>query len=259
MRFFSLGVRSAANNCCGLRALCARYEGVKRVNKRARQRLIGVTIIVLIIVAALIFGASTTGAGGAYKKSVAEVVGDKALIGKQVQVQGPVLKGSWKPGAKPFVFSITDATSPNAQPLKVIWDRPVPSAFGDGTTAIVTGIVGEDGSVTAKTLITQCPSKYASATGALTVTELLKGDMQNAVATFHVTGYVVDGTIQPAGSAERFSVGTTAKGDESVAVAYDGALPQGMVDGSKVVISGSLGGDNVFLATDVAIDEAKKK
>ncbi|KAF0208820.1 MAG: cytochrome c maturation protein CcmE [Actinomycetota bacterium] len=229
------------------------------MNKRARQRLIGVTIIVLLIVAALIFGASTTGAGGAYKKTVAEVGSDKTLIGKQVQVQGPVLKGSWKPGAKPFIFSIGDVTNPNATPLKVIWDRPVPSAFGDGTTAIVTGIVGEDGAVTAKTLITQCPSKYASATGALTVTELLKADMQKTAATFHVTGYVVNGTIQSAGSAERFSVGTTSAGTEKVAVNYDGALPQGMVDGSKVVISGSLGDNGVFLATDVAIDEAEKK
>jgi cytochrome c-type biogenesis protein CcmE len=174
-------------------------------------------------------------------------------------VQGPVLKGSWKPGAKPFVFSIADEKDPNAEGLKVIWDRPVPSAFGDGTTAIVTGIVGEDGSVTAKTLITQCPSKYASATGALSVADLLKGNMENASATFHVTGYVVTGTIQPAGTAARFSIGTTTKGEESVAVAYDGALPQGMVEGSKVVISGSLGDDGVFLATDVAIDEAEKK
>lgn len=236
----------------------ARYEGVKRVNKRAKQRLIGVTIIVLLVVAALIFGASTTGVGGAYKKSVAEIAADKTLVGKQVQVQGPVLKGSWKPGASPFIFSIADETDPNAEGLKIIWDRPVPSAFGDGTTAIVTGIVGEDGSVTAKTLITQCPSKYASATGALTVAELLKGDMSKAAATFHVTGYVVNGTIQAAGSAERFKVGMTVTGEESVSVAYDGALPQGMVEGSKVVISGSLDDSGAFLATDVAIDEAEK-
>jgi len=259
MRSFPSGVRSAANISCGFRAPRARCEGVKSVNKRARQRLIGVTIIVLIVVAALIFGASTTGAGGAYKKSVAEITADKELVGKQVQVQGPVLKGSWQPGAKPFIFSIADETDPNAAGLKIIWDRPVPSAFGDGTTAIVTGIVGEDGSVTAKTLITQCPSKYASATGALTVAELLKGDMQQAAATFHVAGYVVNGTIQTAGSAERFKIGMTAKGDESVSVAYDGALPEGMADGSKVVISGSLDDNGVFLATDVALDEAEKK
>ncbi len=229
------------------------------MNKRARQRLIGVTIMVLIVVAALIYGASTTAGGGAYKKSVSEVVGDTALIGKRVQVQGPVLKGSWKPGAKPFVFSIADETNPNAASLKVIWDRPVPSAFGDGTTAIVTGIVGDDGAVTASTLITQCPSKYASATGALSVTDVLKGNMKEAAATFHVTGYVVDGTIQPAGSTERFFIGMTAQGDERLAVAYDGALPQGMVDGSKVVISGSLDDNGVFLATDVSIDEAAKE
>ena len=226
------------------------------MNKRARQRLIGVTVIVLIIVGALIFGTSMTGAGGAYKKTIAEVRSDAALVGKQVQIDGPVVKGSWTPGASPFVFSIGDKNDPNVEGLKIIWDRPVPSAFGDGTIAIVTGIVNEDHSVTAKTLITQCPSKYASAKDALTVDALLKSTLGSA--TVKITGYVVNGTIKPSGTAERFSVGTLAAGGESVPVAFDGALPQGVTDGAKVVITGSLEDNGVFNATEVALDEAQK-
>lgn len=226
------------------------------MNKRARQRLIGVTVIVIIIVCALIFGANLTGAGGAYKKSIAEVRSDAALVGKQVQVEGPVVKGSWTPGASPFIFSIGDKSDPNAEGLKIVWDRPVPSAFGDGTIAIVTGVVNADKSVTAKTLITQCPSKYASATDALTVDALLKSSLGSA--TVKITGYIVNGTIKPSGSAERFSVGTLSSGGDSVPVAFDGALPQGAVDGAKVVITGSLEDNGTFNATEVALDEAQK-
>ncbi len=226
------------------------------MNKRARQRLIGVTVIVLIVVGALVFGTTVTGLGGAYKKSISDIRSDATLVGKQVQVEGPVVKGSWTPGASPFVFSIGDKTDPNLEGLKIVWDRPVPSAFGDGTTAIVTGIVNEDGSVTAKTLITQCPSKYASATDALSVDALLKSTL--GAATVKITGYVVNGSIKPAGTAERFVVGTLAVGGESVPVAFDGALPQGVEDGAKVVITGSLEDNGVFNATDLALDEAQK-
>lgn len=227
------------------------------MNKRARQRLIGVTVIVLIVVGALVFGTSMSGAGGAYKRTVGELRGDAEMVGKQVQVQGPVLKGTWTSGATPFTFSIGDTEDPNAEGLKIIWDRPVPSAFGDGTTAIVTGIVNEDGSVTAKTLITQCPSKYASATDALTIDALLKSNLD--AATVKITGYVVNGSIKPAGGADRFFVSTLAAGgDDSVAVAFDGALPEGVADGAKVVITGSLEDDGIFYAAEVALDEAQK-
>ncbi len=227
------------------------------MNKRARQRLIGVTVLIVIIIGAIIFGSSMTGAGGAYKKSIADVRSDKELVGKQVQVEGPVVKGSWTPGASPFVFSIGDKDDPNAEGLEILWDRPVPSAFGDGTTAIVTGIVNDDMSVTAKTLITQCPSKYASATDALTVDALLSSTL--GAATVKITGYIVNGSIKPSGSAERFVVGTLAAGGESVPVLFDGALPQGVEDGAKVVVTGSLEDNGIFNATDLALDEAQKK
>ncbi len=112
-----------------------------------------------------------------------------------------------------------------------------------------------DKSVTAKTLITQCPSKYASATDALTVDALLKSSLGSA--TVKITGYIVNGTIKPSGSAERFSVGTLSSGGDSVPVAFDGALPQGVVDGAKVVITGSLEDNGTFNATEVALNEAR--
>lgn len=226
------------------------------MNKRARQRLMGVTVLVLIVVAALIFGASQGLGAGAYKKSVAEVLDDDALVGKQVQVQGPVVAGSWTPGSNPLTFSIRQMDDDNGPTLEVLWDGPVPSAFGDGTIAIVTGMVGEDKVVTAKTLITQCPSKYASATDALSVDALLKSDLLGKPVA--MTGYVVNGSIQPAGSEARFVVGTLSTGGETIDIVWSGALPQGVEDGAKVVIQGSLTENGTFEATEVALDEAEK-
>lgn len=226
------------------------------MNKRARQRLIGVTVLVLIVVAALIFGASRGVGAGAYRKSVSEVLSDDALVGKQVQVQGPVVAGSWTPGAKPLSFEIRQMDDDNGPTLKVIWDGPVPSAFGDGTIAIVTGMVDDKKVVTAKTLITQCPSKYASATDALTVDALLKSELTGKPVA--ITGYVVNGSVKPAGSGARFVVGTMAAGGETIDIMWDGALPQGVTDGAKVVIKGSLTEQGTFEATEVALDEAQK-
>jgi len=228
-----------------------------RVNKRAKQRLIGVTILVIVIVAGLIFVATQGEGAGASRKTVAEITTDAALVGEQVQVEAPVVKGSWTPGTKPFLFDIQDKGDPNGPVMTVQWDGPVPSAFGDGVTAIVTGEVADGGKkLLARTLITQCPSKYASASDALAVDQLLKSDL--AGTTVKITGYVVQGTMQPAGGGERFFVGTNTKGDEKVGVAFDGAFPAGMDDGSKVVITGSLEDNGIFNASDVAIDEADK-
>ncbi|MCE5203400.1 MAG: cytochrome c maturation protein CcmE [Coriobacteriales bacterium] len=227
------------------------------MNKRARQRLIGVTVLVLVVVGAIIFGASQGVGAGAYKKSVAEVLQDDSLIGKQVQVQGPVVPGSWTPGSDPLTFSIRQMDDDNGPTLGVVWDGPVPSAFGDGTIAIVTGIVGEDKVVTAKTLITQCPSKYASATDALTVDALLKSDLMGKPVA--ITGYVVNGSIQPAGTDPRFVVGTMSSGGTTIDVTWDGALPQGFEEGVKVVIKGSLTSSGTYQATDVALEESQAK
>lgn len=223
------------------------------MNKRAKQRLIGVTVLILVVVGGLVLFVMTQ--GGAYKKSVAEVVSDPSLVGKQVQVQGPVVSGSWTPDAKPLTFSIRQQDDPNGPTIKVVWGGPVPSAFGDGTVAIVTGIVGEGQTIEAKQLITQCPSKYASSKDALTVDMLLKSEL--AGKPVKITGYVVEGSVNPSGTQPRFLLGTTSKGGETVPVSWSGAMPQGATEGAKMVISGELI-KGMFVATDVAVDENEK-
>jgi cytochrome c-type biogenesis protein CcmE len=223
------------------------------LNKRARQRLVGVTVLILVVVGALVLFVMTQ--GGAYKKSVADVVSDPSLVGKQVQVQGEVVAGSWTPNAKPLTFSIRQMEDPNGPTVKVVWGGPVPSAFGDGTVAIVTGIVGQDQTVEAKQLITQCPSKYESAKDALTVDKLLSGKLERTPVK--ITGYVVEGSVKPSGTEPRFTLGTTSKGGETVEVSWSGAMPQGATSGAKMVVSGELI-DGVFVATDVAVDEKEK-
>jgi len=228
------------------------------MNKRAKQRLIVVTAIVLIAVGVLIYATSQGSAGGAYQKTVAQVAADKTLVGEQVQVSGPVLAGSWKAGQRPFVFKITDQGKSDGAQLEVIWKGAVPSAFGDGTVAIVKGIVGDDGALAATSLVTQCPSKYASATDALTV-----GDMVNKGENFldkpvKVTGYVGADSVKAVGDAERFKLTSEIGGGDSLSITYSGALPDGMKDLTKVVLSGQLGSDGVFTATEVSLDQAAK-
>lgn len=223
------------------------------MNKRAKQRLVGVTVLILVVVGALVLFVMTQ--GGAYKKSVADVVSDPSLVGKQVQVQGPVVAGSWTPNAKPLTFAIRQMDDPNGPTIKVVWNGPVPSAFGDGTVAIVTGIVGEGQTIEAKQLITQCPSKYASAKDALTVDKLLSGNL--AGRPVKITGYVVEGSVKPSGADPRFTLGTTSKGGETVEVSWSGAMPKGATEGAKMVIAGELM-NGVFVATDVAVDENEK-
>jgi cytochrome c-type biogenesis protein CcmE len=54
------------------------------------------------------------------------------------------------------MFDIQDKGDPNGPVMTVQWDGPVPSAFGDGVTAIVTGEVQDGGKkLLARTLITQ--------------------------------------------------------------------------------------------------------
>ncbi len=226
------------------------------MNKRSKQRLIGVTILVLLVVAGLLYGASQGIGQGAYRASIAEIVESEEFVGKQVQVEGPVVPGSWTPGSKPLVFDIRPKDDPNGPTLTIVWDGSTPSAFGDGTTAIVTGMVNPDKTVQAKTLITQCPSKYASAKDALTVDAILASDLVGTPTK--ITGYVVDGTVAGSGSDVRFVLGTNSSGETTIGIMWADALPDGVTDGAKLVIEGTLTKDGRFEAREIALDEADR-
>jgi cytochrome c-type biogenesis protein CcmE len=140
------------------------------VNKRARNRLIGVTAIIIIAVAAIIYGTQMSGAGGSFARTPSQLAAETKLIGQRVSVTGPVVGGSWDKQTNPMKFTIQDEKAkPGSATIKVVYNGGVPTTFSDGTVAIVTGTLREGGLVEAQTLLTKCPSKYESATDALTV------------------------------------------------------------------------------------------
>ncbi|MDO8848001.1 MAG: cytochrome c maturation protein CcmE [Coriobacteriia bacterium] len=226
------------------------------MNKRAKQRLIGVTILILVAVAAIIWFSGFMNAT-ATPVSIADVLSDETLVGTQVEVTGQVVAGSWISGTQPFVFEIEDGEDEESGRVRVVWNDVVPGSFGDGTTATVTGTIAADGSVEAKYLVTKCPSKYESATGALTVNDVLnRADEFAGAATLKVTGFVVNGSIKDAGAPVRFQIADDATGGTALDVSFGGGLPDDLADGVKVVITGSLEEDGVFQCAEVALDEA---
>ena len=105
----------------------------------------------------------------------------------------------------------------------------------------------------ASELVTKCPSKYESATDALSVSRLLEYGDDIVDTTVKLAGVVGEGTLTAAGSGEpRFVVADSQDATLQVPVEFDGALPDAIVDGTSVVITGSLSGSGSFVATDVA-------
>lgn len=225
------------------------------MNKRAKQRLIGVTLLILVVVGVLIVasGVLTSGAEGV---TISEVADNAEYVGKRVTVTGTVVAGSWVAGSEPFVFDIEDGKESDSPRLRIVSAKQVPGSFGDGTTAIVTGLVADDGSVEAETISMQCPSKYESASGALTVSDVLNRARELEGTTLKVAGYVAAGSIQPAGSTPRFSIIESTQSDRNLPVVFGGGLSEDVIDGAEVVITGSIEADGTFLAAEVALEGA---
>lgn len=229
------------------------------MNKRARTRLIGVTAIILIAIVAIVL--ITGNKTGAYTATVATVSKDTSLVGKRVKVSGTVVAGSWDKQSAPMRFTVRDeADKAGTGPaLKVVYSGSVPSTFGDGVTAIVTGELTKDGVVNATEMITKCPSKYESAQGALPVGDLVGKGASMEGKTVRLTGYVKPGTIAAATGGDRFVVAEKVDGTgASLPVAFTSALPSGMKDGSQVVMTGALEADGKFVATSLALEQSQK-
>lgn len=219
------------------------------------MRLIGVTAIVLIAVIAVFFGAQSQ---GAYYREVSEVAGSSEFDGERIKVGGSVVEGSWDKKSNPMRFEIREENATGGPTLKVVYSGSVPSTFGDGVVAIMTGTLSSDGVLDADDMLTKCPSKYESATDATTVASVLAMGETAVGKPMKLTGYVIAATIQPPGDSVRFSIANAAGETRGIDVFYDGALPAGMTDGSHVVIGGSLDSAGVFDATTVAMSEESK-
>ena len=217
------------------------------MNTKTKRRLIVVTGVIVVVLAIVLAGAAKT-------ISVAEALSG-SYDSDRIQVSGNVVDNSFATEDNVLTFDIFDPEGDESQTLRVRYEGAASSTFGNGVTAICTGRLSTSNGVelVASELVTKCPSKYESATDALTVSRMLEYGDSIVDTTVKLTGTVVEGTLTAAGSGEpRFMLADGADASVQVPIEFDGALPDGIVDGTSVVITGSLSASGSFVATDVA-------
>ena len=218
------------------------------MNAKAKRRLavvLGIIAVVVVVLAA--FGAGTS----AKTTTVAQAAKGSAGSGK-IQVTGTVVDNSYTIDGDVLTFSMYDPDDDQSVQLKVRYDKGVSATFGNGVQAICTGRMGSDGVLECSELVTKCPSKYESATDALSVARLVAYGSDVVDKPIKVTGNVQAGTLASAGNDVRLVI-EDADGASSMPVAYDGALPDDVTDGTALVLTGSLDSAGTFQATDVAL------
>lgn len=220
------------------------------MNAKMKKRMIavsGVIVIVLILVLAFVGGntAATT-------MSIAEAA-ENPQAGQKVQVSGNVVQDSFSTSNDVLTFKIYDPEGDPATQLEVRYDGAASSTFGNDVTAICTGKINDAGVLECSELVTKCPSKYENADSALTVEQLLGYGESVYGNVVKVAGSVGAGSLKAAGQGDRFILVDPETGD-SMPVVFEGALSDGIADGSAVVLTGSLGADGKFAATDVALE-----
>ena len=220
------------------------------MNAKMKKRMIavsGVIVIVLILVFAFVGGntAATT-------MSIAEAA-ENPQAGQKVQVSGNVVQDSFSTSNDVLTFKIYDPEGDPATQLEVRYDGAASPTFGNDVTAICTGKINDAGVLECSELVTKCPSKYENADSALTVEQLLGYGESVYGNVVKVAGSVGAGSLKAAGQGDRFILVDAETGD-SMPVVFEGALSDGIADGSAVVLTGSLGADGKFAATDVALE-----
>lgn len=220
------------------------------MNAKMKKRMIavsGVIVIVLILVLAFVGGntAATT-------MSIAEAA-ENPQAGQKVQVSGNVVQDSFSTSNDVLTFKIYDPEGDPATQLEVRYDGAASSTFGNDVTAICTGKINDAGVLECSELVTKCPSKYENADSALTVEQLLGYGESVYGNVVKVAGSVGAGSLKAAGQGDRFILVDAETGD-SMPVVFEGALSDGIADGFAVVLTGSLGADGKFAATDVALE-----
>ena len=220
------------------------------MNAKMKKRMMavsGVIVIVLILVLAFVGGntAATT-------MSIAEAA-ENPQAGQKVQVSGNVVQDSFSTSNDVLTFKIYDPEGDPATQLEVRYDGAASSTFGNDVTAICTGKINDAGVLECSELVTKCPSKYENADSALTVEQLLGYGESVYGNVVKVAGSVGAGSLKAAGQGDRFILVDAETGD-SMPVVFEGALSDGIADGSAVVLTGSLGADGKFAATDVALE-----
>lgn len=219
------------------------------MNTKTKKRLIlvsGVIIIVLIVVLAFVGGNTA-----AKTISVGEAV-DGVYEDQKVQVSGNVVDNSFETTGNTLTFDIYDPEGDASKQLHVSFEGGVSATFGNDVVAICTGKI-ENGVLHASELVTKCPSKYESASNALTVERLLEYGSEVYDKPVKIIGEVKADTLKPAGQGDRFVL-LGEEGTEEIPVEFDGALSEEIQEGTTVIVSGSLGSNLKFIATSVALE-----
>ena len=221
-----------------------------RVSSKTKRRAIvvaGIVVIVAIVVAAIVAGGTS-----ARTVTVAEAV-EGGATGERIQVTGNVVPDSYYNEDNDLVFSMYDPENEGGATLQARYEGGVSATFGNDVTAICTGKIGDDGVLVVSELVTKCPSKYENSEDALPVSQLIGYGEEIVGTTVKVTGAVEEGSLASAMEDVRFAVLDTEDGTQLL-VRYDGALPDGMAEGSIVVLTGALSADGSFAATNVALE-----
>ena len=220
------------------------------MNTQLKRRVFvvsGIIVVVLVVVLAVV--ASSTG----YKTmSVAQALSEE-YRDTRVQVSGVVVNDSYVIEGTTLRFAIYDPEGDQSQHLSIEYEGGVSATFGNQVTAICTGTINAEGVLECTELVTKCPSKYETATDALTVSQILGYD-SSVVETKHlkITGFVKPASIGSIEAAERFILVDEASGEE-LPVIFTGALSEDITDNSILVVSGALMETGQFDATEVAI------
>lgn len=220
------------------------------MNAKTKRRAIavaGIVVIVAIVVLAVVAGGTS-----ARTVTVAEAAGGD-VAGERIQVTGNVVPDSYYNEGNDLVFSLYDPETDGGATLEARYAGGVSATFGNDVTAICTGKVGDDGVLEASELVTKCPSKYENSEDALVVSQLLGYGDDIVSTTVKVTGTVQEGSLASAMEDVRFTILDSRDGT-ALPVRYDGALPDGMADGSTVVLTGALSADGDFAAANVALE-----
>ena len=220
------------------------------MNAKMKRRLgavTGIIVIVLVLVLAVVGGNSA-----ARTVTVAEAL--ELQDDSKIQVTGNVVENSFIIDGDTLTFKIydTEADSNGENPLDVRYDGGVSATFGNDVTAICTGKKSAEGVLVCSELVTKCPSKYENAANALSVAELLAYGDRVLDKPVKVEGVMKAGTLAGVDAAERFVIVDEQAGAE-LHVKYAGALSDETGEGSVVVLTGSIGEDGKFTATDVAL------
>ena len=221
------------------------------MNTRLKRRLLvvsGVIAVVLLVVFAIV--ASTTG----YQTvSVAQALNPDQRD-TRVQVSGQVVTDSYSIEGTTLSFAIFDPEGNPREHLSVIYEGGISATFGNQVTAICTGKINAEGVLECSELVTKCPSKYETATNALSVSQILGYNTSIEGKPLKITGLVKPESLASVDEAARLVLmdGTT---QDELPIHYTGALPDTITNNTKLVVTGSLNSDGLFVATDIALSE----